>query len=117
MKKAIKQIYKGLKDFSEGRYLFVCWAGVICSTVGNGFTTQSDAIAKVKVVINAAIGFSGIVCVGIIVYGAYLFLLSGGDEEKISQGKNTLTNGVIGLIVIFIAVLIITFVTKVILKW
>jgi uncharacterized membrane protein len=42
----------------------------------------------------------GIVFVALVIYGGFSYLTSGGNEEKIKKGKNTLKAAVIGLVII-----------------
>lgn len=50
---------------------------------------------------------SGVALFVMLVVGGYNFLLSGGDQKKLEMAKGTLTNAVIGLVVIVAAYLII----------
>jgi len=50
--------------------------------------------------IQFALGFLGILVVLLIMYAGFLWMTSGGDEEKIRRAKKILTNSVIGLIII-----------------
>lgn len=54
-----------------------------------------------------AYGFAGIVCVAFLVYGGYQYLTSGGNDEKTKAGQKTLTNAVIGLVVVLAAAVIV----------
>jgi len=47
-----------------------------------------------------------------IIYGGFLWMSSGGDTEKISKAKNTITNGIIGLVIVVLAYTIANFVIK-----
>ncbi|MBN2884571.1 IPT/TIG domain-containing protein [Patescibacteria group bacterium] len=51
-------------------------------------------------VINIAMLFLGILAVGVIVWGGFIWMTSNGDEEKVAQAKKILKNGVIGLVII-----------------
>ncbi len=48
----------------------------------------------------------GYVCVGFVIWGGYLYMLSRGDSGKVSSGKKTITNALIGLVVCMTASLI-----------
>lgn len=43
-------------------------------------------------------GFISIVCAGMVVYGAYMWMFSGGDPQKVKLAQGTLTWAIIGLI-------------------
>ncbi len=51
-------------------------------------------------IIQAALGLMGIVVVVLIIYGGFLWMTAGGDEEKIGKAKKTIINAVIGLAII-----------------
>lgn len=54
-------------------------------------------------VINIALGFLGVIAVGLIIYAGFLWMTSNGDEEKVGQAKNLLKNAAIGLVIILAA--------------
>lgn len=52
----------------------------------------------------------GIIAVAIIFYGGFLWMTSGGNEETVAKAKRTLTNSIIGLVIIFAAFSIVSFI-------
>jgi len=77
-------------------------AGV--SQVDTGIALGSTSpIETVLRVIQIALGFLGIIMVGLIIYAGYLWMTSLGQEDKIKKAKNILKNTVIGLIIILSA--------------
>jgi len=74
-----------------------------------GLSTQDIRVTVAKI-IRAFIGILGLVALVIILYGGFLWMTSGGDEEKIGKGKKVLTNGAIGLAIIFLSLGIVQFV-------
>lgn len=46
------------------------------------------------------LGLSGTAALAVIVYGGFMWILSGGDPKKIETGKNALTGAVIGVIIV-----------------
>ena len=50
--------------------------------------------------IKFALGFLGLIAVGIILVGGFKWMTSGGNEEKTTEAKNLLGAGVIGLIIV-----------------
>lgn len=74
-----------------------------------GLSTQDIRITVAKI-IRAFIGILGLVALVIILYGGFLWMTSGGEEEKIAKGKKVLGNGAIGLIIILLSVGIVQFV-------
>ncbi len=61
-------------------------------------------------IIQIALGFLGIIAVGLIMYGGFLWMTSNGNEEQIAKAKKTLRNAVIGLLIILSSFSIVTFV-------
>lgn len=61
-------------------------------------------------VINFALGFLGVIAVGIILIGGFKWMTAAGNEDKTSEAKQLLGAGVIGLIIILSAWAIATFV-------
>ena len=63
-------------------------------------------------IIKVALSLVGIVMVVLIMYGGYLYMTAGGNEEQISKAKNVLKNAVIGLAIILSAYSITSFVMR-----
>lgn len=62
-----------------------------------------------KIVLNVltdAFMVAGYVAIGFIIFGGYKYLMSGGEPGKVAQGKRTITNAVVGLIISMMATLI-----------
>ncbi len=71
---------------------------------------DEDPRVIVAKVIRFFIGFLGIVAVGLIMYGGWLYMTSEGDEEQLTRAKNVIQSAVIGLIIILSAFAIATFI-------
>ena len=67
-------------------------------------------ISDVNKIINVVLGVLGVVAVGVIIYGGFLFLTAQGDPGRIKKGKDSITWGVIGLIIALLSWSIINFV-------
>lgn len=61
-------------------------------------------------IVNVLLGFLGILAIIIILWGGFRWLTSGGNEEKVGEAKKIITAGIIGLVIIFTAYAIATFV-------
>lgn len=61
-------------------------------------------------ILNAVIGIIGLIAVVVIIIGGIFLATSGGDEEKIKQGKDYITYGIIGVIIVVLAYSIVSFV-------
>lgn len=67
-------------------------------------------------VIRAVTAISGVVLFVMLVVGGFTFLFSGGDQKKLEKAKGTITNAIIGLVVLvgsFLMLLVIQAVTGV----
>lgn len=53
--------------------------------------------------INIASILAGITAVVFLIVGGYMYMTSGGAEEQAEQGRKTMTNSIIGLVVIILA--------------
>ena len=65
--------------------------------------SDSDPRAISANVINIILGFLGIIAVMLVLAGGFMWMVSGGNEDKTTQAKKLLTSGVIGLIIILAA--------------
>lgn len=71
---------------------------------------QKDLPSIISGVITWALWFAVVVAVIIIIVAGYLYITASGDEAKIKKATTTLTWAVIGLIVAFIAMILVRFV-------
>lgn len=85
------------------------------SNVQGGLQGSADSADNaVQSLITNAIGFLYLVAVIFALWGGFNILTAGGDEEKVKKGKTILIQAAIGLVVIWLASSIITFiVTKI----
>lgn len=63
-------------------------------------------------IINVAMGLLGMIVVVLILAGGFLWMISQGDEKKVSQAKGLIFGGVIGLAIILSAYAIAQFVVS-----
>ena len=85
--------------------------GVFYGT-GAGLGTR-DVRATIAQIINIALGILGIVALVIILMGGFKWMTAGGNEEGVESGKKAIGQGVVGLIIIFVAFAITRFVFSV----
>jgi len=77
-----------------------------------GVPTEKNPAEIAATIINIALGFLGIVLLGVILYGGFLWMTAGGNEEQVKKAKAWITNGVIGIIIIIAAYSIAHFVIE-----
>ncbi|HRH33140.1 MAG TPA: Ig-like domain-containing protein [bacterium] len=75
--------------------------------VGLGDQDPRLVVAKI---IRAALGFLGIIAIGLILYAGFIWMTSGGNDEKISKAKGILKNAAIGLLIILASFGIVAFI-------
>ncbi|MDD5031687.1 MAG: Ig-like domain-containing protein [Patescibacteria group bacterium] len=74
-----------------------------------GLSSEDPRVIAANV-IRIALGFLGIIAVGLIIYAGWLYMTAAGEEDKIEKAKKILTGAVIGLIIILSAFAIASFV-------
>jgi hypothetical protein len=72
--------------------------------------TTGDLATTIQSFISFLIGFLYLVAVVYALWGGFNILTAGGDEEKVKKGKTIIIQALIGLLVIFLASSIVTFV-------
>lgn len=66
------------------------------SSVQN-FTSLGDIIQRV---FNITVGVSGVIFVGLLLFGGVLYLTSLGNEDGVTRARKTMINGLIGLAIV-----------------
>jgi len=64
---------------------------------------KKDPRETVGEIINVAMLFLGIIAVGIILLGGFKWMTASGNEEKVSEAKKLMGQGVIGLVIVLSA--------------
>lgn len=85
--------------------LLIKWQGEV--------TFQSLLEQRIWVAINFFVYFSAFVAVVLIVVAGYGFMTSAGDPEKIKNAQKTLTAAIVGMVIVFMARMIVGFVLDV----
>lgn len=80
--------------------------------VGTAYGTSDTKDVRMIVVdvIKVILGFLGIIAVIIVFYAGYKWMMSGGNEETVSDTKKMLVAGLIGLVIILSAYILANFV-------
>jgi hypothetical protein len=71
---------------------------------------STDIETLVGMVITTFLSLLGVIFLILIVYGGYLWFIARGDESKIEKARATITNSIIGLIIVLAAYAITYFV-------
>jgi len=64
---------------------------------------NTDPSVVVANVIKAFLSFLGVLFLGLMIYGGYIWMTSRGNEQRVTKAKNILTNSIIGLIIVLAA--------------
>lgn len=87
--------FSELKDFGLGDE-----TGGFKESVGLG---KRDIKSTIGLIINVVLSILGIVAVVIIVAGGFTWMTAAGNEDKVGTAKKMITQGVIGLVIVFAA--------------
>jgi len=80
------------------------------NNVSNTGLGSQDVRTTVSRIINVALSFVGVIVLVIILYGGFLWMTAGGNEEKVGQAKQWIYGGIIGLVIILCSYAIAQFV-------
>lgn len=75
----------------------------------SGLGTQ-DVRQTIGRIINVALSLLGVIVLVIIIYGGFLWMTAGGNDEKVGEAKQWIFGGIIGLVIILSAYAIASFV-------
>lgn len=70
--------------------------GAIANQTGG----EGDIREFAKTILNFILGFLGFIAVVYIIYGGFLYIMSGGDDTNVDKGKKIILNAAIGIIII-----------------
>jgi uncharacterized membrane protein len=71
---------------------------------------DTDALTAITRVITNLLGLVTLVAVAYCLYAGFQIMTAGGDEEKVKSGRKTIINVLIGIVVMWLAYFIVTFV-------
>ena len=75
-------------------------------TLGLGTADLKETVINI---IKLVLGLLGLIAVIMVIYGGFLWLTAGGNEENVEKGKKVISAAVIGLIIILLAWAIVRF--------
>lgn len=73
-------------------------------------TSQTSLTGWIGDVINVAIGLAALVSAAMLIFSGYMYITANGNEENISKASKSLTWAIVGLVICFIAVILVQFV-------
>lgn len=83
------------------------------SCVENGDVATLGCIpVLIQNVVNAALAFSGLVALVIIIYSGITYITSHGDPQKVESAKKTMTWAIVGLVIVFLSFFIVRLISQ-----
>lgn len=86
-----------------GSYNFANDSGLNKTADSAGYSADLKAMTPESLasgVISKILMFLGVVFLGLMIYGGITWMTSGGNEKKVDTAKETITAGIIGLIIV-----------------
>lgn len=77
-------------------------------------STDSLISGKVATAINFFVLFSAVVAVIMLVVAGYTFITSAGDADKVEKAGKTVTAAVIGMVIVFVARILVEYILRII---
>ncbi|MBU1146379.1 pilin [Patescibacteria group bacterium] len=77
-----------------------------------GFSEDTNIYSRISMIISVALGFVGVVFLGLTLYGGFIWMIARGNEQEIEKAKKLIEAAVIGLAIVFAAYAITYFVTE-----
>lgn len=68
-----------------------------------GLATDTDVVTIIARIIRVLLSFLGILALGIVLWGGFKYMTSGGVEDKVKSAKKLMVSGLIGLVIILSA--------------
>jgi amino acid transporter len=95
--------------------IFTAYTAVDVPNPAKGFFTErfgTDIRSILTNILTLLIGLAGLVAVALIVWGGFQIATARGNDEIAKSGKKTLTNAIIGLLIIILAYVIVSVVVN-----
>lgn len=73
---------------------------------------SASLMSTIGMIINVVLGLTGLLASIVIIYGGIQYTTSTGDPNKVKKAKDTITYGIIGLVVSLLAFAIVNFVIQ-----
>ncbi len=89
-------------------WLFPFW--VFAETLYNPMSGTKDVPTLIGKILSIVIGIIGAIALVMFIFGGFLWMTSAGDTGSIKKGKDTMVYAVLGLVVVFSARAILSFV-------
>ncbi|MCX6714587.1 MAG: IPT/TIG domain-containing protein [Candidatus Uhrbacteria bacterium] len=75
-----------------------------------GFAAGPSVIVIIARLIRTFISFLGVIAVIIVLYGGFMYMTAGGNDERVKKAKKIILNGIIGLVIVLLSFTIAQFI-------
>jgi len=88
----------------------------LSSWVNNNLYSDKDALisGKITTAINFFVAFSAVAAIIMLVVAGYMFITSAGDADKVEKATKTVSAAIIGMVIVFVATILVKYVLQVI---
>lgn len=83
----------------------ICRPTMTVDDFKNGKNVTLIAVAIIELLTRV----SGLIAVGFVIYGAFQYILSQGEPEGLKNAKNTITNALVGFVIVLLSTAIVQF--------
>jgi len=97
---------------SDGVSQGLSGSGIRTSFGSNGLTGSQSLTELIAHIVELLLLFAGAIAVVFVIIGGYQYITSNGNDEAAEKGRKTLTNAIIGVIVIVLSYTIIYVITN-----
>ena len=77
---------------------------------GAGLNTGRTVSGIIRTVISTILGFVGVIFLVLVIAGGLMWMTAGGNEEQVGKSKKLLVNATIGVVIVMLSYLLVTFV-------
>jgi hypothetical protein len=107
----MKKLLAGVSAISLLLLPTVASAAVTIENIGGSLGLgNADLRQTVMNIITYVLGLLGLIAVVMILYGGFIWMTAGGNEDKVDTAKQIISSAAIGLVIILISWAIVTFV-------
>ena len=74
---------------------------------------RANLFSRITNIISIALGFVGLIAVILVIYGGFMYMTARGNDDQVSDARQTIYRAMVGLIIIIFSYAITVFVTNV----
>lgn len=64
---------------------------------------NTDLSTQIGTIVGAVLAFVGVIFLILMIYGGFLWMTAGGNDQQVEKAKNLITAAIIGLVIVFAA--------------